>query len=456
MEFKKIKCSSKDDQEIDAISYCGECKINMCNKCAKYHTKLFQNHQIYNLNKNIEDIFTGFCKELNHSERLDFFCKNHNTLCCAACLCKISKKGFGFHKDCNVCLIDEIKDEKENKIKSNIKYLEEISNSLNDSINKLKIILEKIIKNKEELKLNIQNTFTKIRNALNNRENELLLEVDKNFNELYCDEKILEQCEKLPNKIKFSLEKSKSIEQNKNELASFINGCIDIENNIKDINKINESIDKCKNEGEIEINFIYEDEFNLLLDNIKKFEIIKYNTIDSLIINKDIKKQEAIINWIKQKINKKNIDFKKIFTMSLNGSSCNDFHKYCDNKGPTLTIIKTTNNKIFGGFTPLNWESSGNGENKYDKSNQTFLFSLDLMKKFDMINAKKEAIYCTKNNGPYFGGRDFSIESNMKKGETYANYATNFISNNNLELIGEKGNDKKFDIEDFEVFQVIY
>ena len=456
MEFKKIKCSSKDDQEIDAISYCGECKINMCNKCEKYHTKLFQNHQIYNLNKNIEDIFTGFCKELNHSERLDFFCKNHNTLCCAACLCKISKKGFGFHKDCNVCLIDEIKDEKENKIKSNIKYLEEISNSLNDSINKLKIILEKIIKNKEELKLNIQNTFTKIRNALNNRENELLLEVDKNFNELYCDEKILEQCEKLPNKIKLSLEKSKNIEQNKNELALFIHECIDIENNIKDINKINESIDKCKNEGEIEINFIYEDEFNLLLDNIKKFEIIKYNTIDSLIINKDIKKQEAIINWIKQKINKKNIDFKKIFTMSLNGSSCNDFHKYCDNKGPTLTIIKTTNNKIFGGFTPLNWESSGNGENKYDKSNQTFLFSLDLMKKFDMINAKKEAIYCTKNNGPYFGGRDFSIESNMKKGETYANYATNFISNNNLELIGEKGNDKKFDIEDFEVFQVIY
>ena len=428
MEFKKIKCSSKDDQEIDAISYCGECKINMCNKCEKYHTKLFQNHQIYNLNKNIEDIFTGFCKELNHSERLDFFCKNHNTLCCAACLCKISKKGFGLHKDCNVCLIDEIKDEKENKIKSNIKYLEEISNSLNDSINKLKIMLEKIIKNKEELKLNIQNTFTKIRNALNNREDELLLEVDKNFNELYCDEKILEQCEKLPNKIKLSLEKSKNIEQNKNELASFIHECIDIENNIKDINKINESIDKCKNEGEIEINFIYEEEFNLLIDNIKKFGIIKYITIDSLIINKDIKKQEAIINWIKQKINKKNIDFKKIFTMSLNGSSCNDFHNYCDNKGPTITIIKTTNNKIFGGFTPLNWESSGNGENKYDKSNQTFLFSLDLMKKFDMINAKKEAIYCSKNNGPYFGGRDFSIESNMKTGQTYANSETNFIS----------------------------
>ena len=73
-----------------------------------------------------------------------------------------------------------------------------------------------------------------------------------------------------------------------------------------------------------------------------------------------------------------------------------------------------------------------------------------------MINAEKAAINCNKNYGPYFGGRDFSIESKMKKGETYANYATNYIFNNNLELIGEKGNNKNFDVEDFEVFQVIY
>ena len=69
-----------------------------------------------------------------------------------------------------------------------------------------------------------------------------------------------------------SLEKSKNIEQNKNELASFIHECIVIENNIKDINKINESIDKCKMEGEIEINFIYEEEFNLLIDNKKNLK----------------------------------------------------------------------------------------------------------------------------------------------------------------------------------------
>ena len=80
---------------------------------------------------------------------------------------------------------------------------------MKDSIDNLKIIIEKITKNKEELKLNIQKIFTKIRNELNNREDDLLLEVDQKYNEIYCDEDILNQYEKLPTKVKFSLEKGK-------------------------------------------------------------------------------------------------------------------------------------------------------------------------------------------------------------------------------------------------------
>ena len=136
-------------------------------------------------------------------------------------------------------------------------------------------------------------------------------------------------------------------------------------------------------------------------------------------------------------------------------SSYEDFHKYCDNKGPTLTLVKTTNNKIFGGFTPLNWES-GNDLLKVDKNNQTFIFSLDLMKKFDMINNEKAAIYCDKMKGPIFGASDINIQSNMKKCITYANVYTNFLSNNNLELIGEKGDHETINIDDFEVFKIIY
>jgi len=43
-------------------------------------------------------------------------------------------------------------------------------------------LYEKIEKSKEELKIIIQKIFTKLRNVLNDREDELLLEVDNRYN----------------------------------------------------------------------------------------------------------------------------------------------------------------------------------------------------------------------------------------------------------------------------------
>jgi len=68
----------------------------------------------------------------------------------------------------------------------------------------------------------------------------------------------------------------------------------------------------------------------------------------------------------------------------------------------------------------------------------------------------QKAIYCVKNIGPCFGNNDFSLRANMKNGETYANNAYNFLSNNNLELTGQKGESGKFEAEEFELYRVIY
>ena len=308
--------------------------------------------------------------------------------------------------------------------------------------------------------MEVQKIFTKIRNELNNREDEILNEIDKKFDELYCDEKIFKDKNKLMNIIKFSLENGKKIKYNNEKLLSFINDCINIENNIKDINSFNENIKKFKNSKDIKIIFDYgvKEQFSRFIEKIKNFGYICAESyFDSLILNEnnnDINKKSAIINWIKQKTKKNQMKFERIFLMSQNGSSSKDFHNYCDNKGPTLTIIKTNKNKLFGGFTSLSWDSKS--ENKIDENNETFLYSLDLMKKYDLINHSKEAIVCNKSYGPYFGGRDFSIEANMKEGNTYANSATNFITNNNLELTGGKGNNESFVAEEIEVFKVIF
>ena len=274
MELQKRKCSSSKHPEIDAISYCQDCKKYFCNKCQNMHSDLLEDHKIINLNK-INEVFIDKCKENNHNNcKLEFFCKEHNTLCCLGCLCKIKKRGYGQHHDCNVSHIDDIQDEKRNKLKENINNLEELYKKIDQSIIKLKEIYEQINKNKDELKLKIQGIFTKLRSVLNEKEDKLLLDIDEYYNNIYFKEDLIKISEKLPNKIKKSIEKGKIIDKewNENNLSSLINDCINIENNINEINILNDNINKCNSNKDIKIVYnIKEEQINNMLDEIKNF-----------------------------------------------------------------------------------------------------------------------------------------------------------------------------------------
>ena len=154
MENTKKKCSCKKHSDIDAISYCQDCKLFLCNKCQNHHLELFEAHQTINISKdiNIKDIFTGYCEENNHSNKLEFFFNDHNKLCCVECICKIKDDKKGQHYDCDVCKIENIIDEKKKNLKKNIKSLEDLSKSLENSIAEVKKEFEKINENKEKKK----------------------------------------------------------------------------------------------------------------------------------------------------------------------------------------------------------------------------------------------------------------------------------------------------------------
>ena len=270
MENKRKKCSLKEHEETDANIFCPECKIYMCNKCINFHSNLFKNHHIFNLDKNIEDIFTGLCQEQNHFIKLEYFCKTHNTLCCSSCIAKVKKIGNCQHSDCNVCTIEDIRLEKKNNLLDNIKTLENLSINIEQFINQFKIICEKMEKEKNELKVKIQNIFTKLRNALNEREEKLLIDVDNKFEKVYFGEDIIKESDKLQDKISKSLERGKIInnEWNENNLTSLINDCTNIENNIKNINIIN---NKIKNINNIQAQIIISPEESGILESIKNY-----------------------------------------------------------------------------------------------------------------------------------------------------------------------------------------
>ena len=102
--------------------------------------------------KDVNEAFIDICKEVNHIDKLEFYCKEHNSLCCVACTAKFKILGYGQHFDCDVCPIQNIKEEKKNKLKENINLLEQMNAQIDKSFAEIKKISEEIIKNKEELK----------------------------------------------------------------------------------------------------------------------------------------------------------------------------------------------------------------------------------------------------------------------------------------------------------------
>jgi len=449
------KCSLEEEKEIEAVCYCSECKIYMCNKCENIHEKLFKKyHHCYKLDKDINEIFTGLCKEENHNEPLEYFCKIHNKLCCVSCICKIKGKGKGFHKDCDVRFIEDIKDEKKNKLQENIKNLENLSKSFEESIQELKKIFESVNENKEKLKLKIQKLFTKIRNCLNEREDKLLYEVDKQFEDVYFNDDIIKISEKLPNKIKNSIEKGKLLSKewdNDNNLISIINNSIEIENNIEEINKINNKMQKYNNSKSLKIEIDVDKEENQIIESIKTFGKVYLSGIvfsDSLIINGNDIYIENIIKWINSE---KKIKTKLLYRKSKDGDDYETFHRLCDNKGPTLILIKSKEGFIVGGYTPLNWdEHSG-----WIKDDQTFVFSLSKNKIYRKISKNSDSIWCTKY-GPYFAEIGFREKGKKNMSQGYFYYSKNLYFENFNEIIPNEGKDKYFDVEEVEIYNILF
>ena len=85
--------------------------------------------------------------------------------------------------------------------------MENLSKTIDASIDELKAMFEKITKSKEELQLKIQTIFTEIRNKINEREDQLLSEVQKLYKNTYINDAVIKQIDKLPNNIKILLEK---------------------------------------------------------------------------------------------------------------------------------------------------------------------------------------------------------------------------------------------------------
>ena len=112
------------------------------------------------------------------------------------------------------------------------------------------------------------------------------------------------------------------------------------------------------------------------------------------------------------------------YRATKDGFSAQNFHTKCDTVANTLTIIKSTNGNIFGGFTEKAWDSSAQN---YTVDPKAFIFSLvnKENKPFKIMCPNgTDAIYCKSTRGPTFGGGfDIHISSDSNSNQTsYSNF----------------------------------
>ena len=271
------KCSFEEHKDIDAISYCSKCDIYVCEKCKDYHNNLInRNHnQIFNKENN------EICLEKNHQEKLEYFCRTHNKLCCRACVTKIKGLGNGQHSECDICFVKDITDERKNILEQNIIYLKNNRTSFDSLINKLKQAYKEISDKKEKLKIRIQKFFTKIRNEINKREDQLLLIVEQVYENYFFNKNFSKDIDKIENKLNLSINKGMLVsnEYNNDEInfISLINDCILIEDCIKEINYLKENYEKYEKNETLAIDLKLKEEEINFLNNIKNLGNIYTN-----------------------------------------------------------------------------------------------------------------------------------------------------------------------------------
>ncbi|CAF0926348.1 unnamed protein product [Brachionus calyciflorus] len=148
-----------------------------------------------------------------------------------------------------------------------------------------------------------------------------------------------------------------------------------------------------------------------------------------------------------------NSKFKLVYRATHDGFSAASFHQKCDNISPTLTIIKTTNGEVLGGYTVQAWDSSSS--KKCDP--YAFIFSLinNLGKKFKFAAKNgKNTTCCHVNFGPIFGSESSSPDISISDNSNVSNLSYRYFGDAyECTALSEI---KKFTTTEIEVFQKVF
>ncbi len=122
---------------------------------------------------------------------------------------------------------------------------------------------------------------------------------------------------------------------------------------------------------------------------------------------------DAVMSWLGRSF--------ELYRASRDGWTSVDFHRCCDNRGPTLVVARCSDGFVFGGYAAAAWNSN-NARHFQSSGNASFVFTLKNPHSIPptRYNCKSPQFELQGNSsyGPIFGGSDkyhgpdLSISSN--------------------------------------------
>ena len=167
------------------------------------------------------------------------------------------------------------------------------------------------------------------------------------------------------------------------------------------------------------------------------------------IVKGDIIQNVKELEMLSRKIsaNNRKIILNLLYKASIDSDKAEIFHKKCDKAKSTLVLVKSENDKRFGGFTSKDW----GGDSIEKKDNNAFVFSLDKMKIYDIIPGE-DAIGCYPKFGPVFLGCQIRLyDEFFTQGGTTFEKGMNYATEEDFELTGGL---KKFEVKEVEVYSI--
>lgn len=236
---------------------------------------------------------------------------------------------------------------------------------------------------------NISNTLSNISDRLN----KLILFARKKYPELYELQKKRirkETMENIQKSIKQDIENNKIIDEKIDEKIIDNQEKIQDQKNEMEPIKVQDQEEKNIEEPQIE----QKKENPIELIKLKLIKDERYNQFENLMTDEDANNIRTYLPITLQMRH-----WKLIYDTRADGTTLVSFYDKTNDQGPTILVVKTDENEVFGGFASESWKKSS----KYYGTGETFLFRCNPFKVF-LWSKKNNYFLFSRDDSIAFGG----------------------------------------------------